>query len=62
MRRKNICLLILFLVSVFLRLWKLGGIPEGLSLREVNWGISLSRVFGEWMMNPFIVRLPFSLI
>jgi len=62
MRRKTFYILLLFLISATLRFWKLGQIPQGLSVEEVNFGLSFSEFLGDWVLNPFVIRLPFSII
>lgn len=62
MRRKVFYILLLFLISAILRFWKLGQIPQGLSVEEINFGLSLSEFLGERVLNPFVIRLPFSII
>lgn len=52
---------VLFL-SAILRFWSLGDIPAGLSLDEVNIGLWLGRILGDWTINPLLLRLPFASI
>jgi hypothetical protein len=53
---------IIVLVSALLRLYALGRVPAGLSLSEVNYGLWLSKLLGEWVLNPLVIRLPFALV
>jgi len=61
-KRNRLILLTLFIVSLSLRLWKLGEIPQGLSLNEVGFGLSLSKYVGSWILNPVFIRLPFVIL
>ncbi|MBU0569763.1 hypothetical protein KKB40_03200 [Patescibacteria group bacterium] len=53
---------LLLIVSVILRLWKLGEIPKGLSLGEVRLGLNLSEYLGTRVLNPALIRLPFAIL
>lgn len=53
---------LLFLVTAFTRFWKIGEIPAGLSLQEVNFGLYASGFFGDWVLSPFWIRLPFGVL
>lgn len=55
---KKLTLAFLFLISFFLRFWELGEIPEGISVTEAKFGLTLSSMFGDWVLSPFFVRLP----
>lgn len=57
---KKYSMIVLSFVTLFLRLYRLGDIPRGLSLAEVNLGLRLSSVSGIFN-NPLFIRLPFAL-
>ncbi len=62
MQKKTFYILPLFLLSAILRFWKLGEIPKGLDLKEVEFGLSLTEFSGGWLLNPLFVRLPFAIL
>jgi hypothetical protein len=60
--KKRFTILFIFFVSATLRLWKLGEIPQGLSLSEVEFGLRLSKYIGTWILNPIFIRLSFAIL
>jgi hypothetical protein len=60
MKRKSIYLIVF--VSLLLRLYKLGQVPEGLSLLEAKYGILLSDILESHITSLFWIRLPFAIL
>ncbi|NMD00333.1 MAG: phospholipid carrier-dependent glycosyltransferase, partial [Bacteroidales bacterium] len=62
MKKQLLPILAIIAFSSIIRLFALDSIPAGLSYNEVNLGLSLSSVFGDWILSPFLIRLPFATI
>lgn len=61
MKKETKSILTVFVFSAIIRLIKLGAIPEGLSIEEVDLALKYFSTFGDTILNPFLVRLPFAL-
>lgn len=61
MRKNNISILTIILISTILRFYKIGIVPQGLSLEEVKFGLLLSNI-SAYFANPIVVRVPFAVL
>jgi hypothetical protein len=60
--KERIGFIFLLFISTIARVWRLGEIPAGLSLKEVEFGLQLSKYFGNWVLDPVVVRTPFVIL
>ncbi len=58
---KFLPLFLLGIIATILRFFRLGNIPQGISLVEATLGLSISKYLGTWYLNPLFIRLPFAI-
>jgi hypothetical protein len=58
LKHKKLILGGLLLIAFSLFFYRLGNVPSGMSIDEVRFGLKMASVFGNWVLNPFWVRLP----
>src|SRR3989344_7710955 len=59
---KYVLLITLGLVAFILRFYRLGSIPWGISAEAATFGLSMANYFGNQILNPLFVRLPFAIL